>query len=226
MQRIGFLIFTVAVILTLVKLGSWQLTRATQKETLTVALQQRGELEYLSVSNLPSDPRWHRLSVRGQFDSTRGILLDNQMYQGRVGYQVLYPFSTRHHWFLVNLGWIAAPPYRDQWPTLPQIYGEVSISGIVSTPEPLLELSSPSIWPPYYPLRVQNLLLPRLSEHVNYPLMPWILQLESQSPFALQPTWQPVVMGPQKHYGYAMQWFCLAFAVFLSAGWWLYRSRI
>lgn len=53
MRRIGFILFTVAVLATLVKLGFWQMTRAQEKESLGHALKFRSEQMYYSLASLP-----------------------------------------------------------------------------------------------------------------------------------------------------------------------------
>ncbi|KLV07405.1 cytochrome oxidase biogenesis protein Surf1 facilitates heme A insertion [Photobacterium aquae] len=224
MRRIGFVIFTVAVLATLVKLGMWQISRAQEKESLGHALDFRSEQMYYSLASLPPDPRWYSLTLRGRFDHSRALLLDNQIYRGRVGYHVLYPFDVEGQWLLVNLGWIPAPAYREQMPVLPEHHGEVLVSGIIAPPSSLLELS-PETLEDSYPLRVQNLNTGALSMHMGLVLQPWILQIDPQSPVALEQTWTPVVMGPHKHYAYALQWFLMAVAVSGLALWWLRRGK-
>ncbi len=47
-------------------------------------------------------------------------LLDNQLIQGKAGYDVVIPVlvSDQGPAVLVNLGWVAAPQSRDQLPEL------------------------------------------------------------------------------------------------------------
>lgn len=225
MRRIGFILFTVAVLVTLVKLGLWQMSRAQEKETLSSALKYRSEQMYYSLASLPSDPRWYSLTLRGEFEHSKAVLLDNQLYRGRPGYHVLYPFVADNGWVLVNLGWIAAPDYREQIPVLPEHHGELRISGVIALPSSLLELSSVPLGSDW-PLRVQNLHIDKLSEKMALPLRPWVLQIDPDNPVAQQQTWTPVVVGPQKHYAYAVQWFLMALAITGLAGWWLKRSKI
>jgi len=225
MRRIGFILFTVAVLVTLVKLGLWQMSRAQEKETLSSALKYRSEQMYYSIASLPADPRWYSLTLHGKFDHSMAVLLDNQLYRGRPGYHVLYPFAAEQGWVLVNLGWIAAPAYREQIPVLPEYHGELRISGVIASPSQLLELKTEPLGADW-PLRVQNLRIEQLGKQMRIPLQPWILQIDSDNPIALQQTWTPVVMGPQKHYAYAVQWFLLAAAVSGMAAWWLKRSKV
>lgn len=225
MRRIGFILFTVAVLVTLVKLGFWQLSRAHEKEALSSALKYRSDQMYYSLASLPGDPRWYSLTLHGEFDHSKAVLLDNQLYRGRPGYHVLYPFEADNGWVLVNLGWIAAPDYREQTPVLPEHHGELRISGVIAPPSLLLELRSAPLESDW-PIRVQNLHIDQLSEKMALPLKPWVLQIDPDNSIALQQTWTPVVVGPQKHYAYAVQWFLMAVAITGLAAWWLKRSKV
>ncbi|PSW04956.1 SURF1 family protein [Photobacterium lipolyticum] len=225
MRRIGFILFTVAVMLVLVKLGLWQMSRAEEKEALNTVLERRSEQVYYSLASLPDEPLWYGLTVHGRFDHSKAVLLDNQLYRGQPGYHLLYPFAVDDGWLLVNLGWIAAPVYREQVPVLPEHHGELRISGVIAPPSLLIELAAEPLGESW-PLRVQNIHLDQLSRQMELPLQPWILQIDPDHAVALQQTWIPVVMGPQKHYAYALQWFLLAVAVSGLAFWWLKRSRI
>ncbi len=126
MQKLSFVLFTVAVMVTLIKLGLWQLSRAEEKAELSNLLMQRSEMEYLRIDHLPSDPRWYRLTLRGYFDTSRAILLDNQVRKGQVGYQLYVPFLSQQRELLVNLGWAECylvQRYRHKLATCPTIKG-------------------------------------------------------------------------------------------------------
>ena len=194
MRRIGFIFFTVAVLVTLVKLGLWQMSRAQEKASLSAALKYRSEQKYYSLASLPADPRWYRLILRGEFDHSRAVLLDNQTYRGRVGYHLLYPFAAEQGWVLVNLGWIAAPAYREQIPVLPEHHGPLRIAGVIAPPSSLPELRAETLGESW-PLRVQNLHIEQLADKMGLPLRPWVLQIDPDNPVALQQSWTPVVMG-------------------------------
>ncbi len=223
MQKLSFVLFTVAVMVTLIKLGLWQLSRAEEKAELSNLLMQRSEMEYLRIDHLPSDPRWYRLTLRGYFDTSRAILLDNQVRKGQVGYQLYVPFLSQQRELLVNLGWLAAPMYRDQLPDIPLLSGTLSISGVIALPSRLPSLQATNFGDTS-PLRVQHIDINALSSYFQRPFLPWVLQLDGAHALALPSLWTPVVMGAEKHYGYAFQWFVLAFSVSILGMWWWYRE--
>src|ERR687889_432977 len=78
-----------------IALGNWQSRRADEKHALAEHVQ--------------------RIAVAGEFLPERTVLLDNKLRGGRPGYEVVTPLRLAEgiH-VLVNRGWIAAPPRRDE----------------------------------------------------------------------------------------------------------------
>ena len=66
-----------------------------------------------------------------------------------------------------------------------------------------------------WPLVVQEVDVSRISEILGVSLLPFVVALElaDDSPFVSNH--KPVVMPPEKHLGYAIQWFGLAIGCFL-----------
>lgn len=223
-RTVAFIIFSIAVISLLLKLSWWQMSRADGKQRLQSQISQRQQTILVDLAQLPIEPLWHSITLEGEFDNQHPILLDNQLYRGRPGYHLYLPFISQHQRVLVNLGWIAAPLYREILPTLPQFYGRKVISGMIAPAQQLLQFK-PDNADGQWPLRVQNMALSWLAQQLQQPLLPWVIQISASSSVALTQTWQPVVMGPKKHYGYAMQWFLLAIAVVFLSLWWLRREQ-
>ncbi len=61
-----------------------------------------------------------------------------------------------------------------------------------------------------YPQLLQKVNMQMLQQYLPLPLLPQVLHLDINSQTALQPHWQPVNITPEKHYGYALQWFGLS----------------
>jgi len=107
-------VLTVVVFLLLVKLGFWQLSRGEEKQALEQELLLRQQMEPISlgmalerypVSDLTG------LQVRVSFSpvSNMTFLLDNQTYQGKVGYLAYQLAKERNeHWMLIERGFVAA----------------------------------------------------------------------------------------------------------------------
>lgn len=130
MKRISFLLFTLLMVALCLRLSWWQVERAQEKSQRQVMLERRSEQTYHHINSLPNDPRWYQLNVMGQFDQQHAILLDNQIHQGRVGYQVLLPFVSQQRLFLVNLGWLAAPPLPGTTAVYPSLLFAYSVNWI------------------------------------------------------------------------------------------------
>jgi surfeit locus 1 family protein len=60
-------------------------------------------------------------------------------------------------------------------------------------------------------MRIQQVIYQELASHSGLDLFPALLYQQQKSDFI--PHYQPVVLPPEKHRGYALQWFLLAIAV-------------
>ncbi|MCG9755177.1 SURF1 family protein [Shewanella insulae] len=216
---VTLLVFTI-----LVKLGLWQLDRAAEKQALQQALthkQAAAPLDYQGLLALGERESLtgYRLAVKATPVNTPIILLDNQVYEGRVGYlayqvmRVETEVKAEAPLLLVELGFIDSGLDRQKLPHLSRLNQEVALSGRVyqraSNP-----LSQHLLAEAGSPMRIQNLNLPELSQTLKLPLAPAILQPEAIPGSALPHPWQPLPMSAQKHQGYALQWFSMA-TVFL-----------
>ncbi|WP_281545112.1 SURF1 family protein [Grimontia sp. SpTr1] len=231
-RRIGFLVFTLAMTVLLVKLGMWQMSRGAEKEALLSQMAERSQQEVTALASLPQELKGTRVKLTGQFDTSKSVLLDNQTFEGRVGYRWFLPFRSDNQWILVELGWVAAPATRDTLPTLPTLEGQFSVTGTVDFPSDrvvLAQVETENGWPK----RVQSVEIQGLEQASGLSLKPWLIRGdvisdsngESFSTGA-KPIWEPVVMKPEKHYAYAMQWFGLALVVVIGFGLWWRKGRI
>ncbi|MBK1872472.1 SURF1 family protein [Marinobacter sp. 1-3A] len=204
------MVFTGAFLPLLVGLGIWQLNRAEEKQVLLEQWQQEAQnLDWAEqvASGLDSG---RPITVTGLFGE-QSWLLDNRTRDGIAGYEVITAFHPlRGPAVLVNRGWIAAPRTRNQLPDVAPPEGVFSISGRLNPyPEPPV-LSTKTAVAEGWPRRIQT--LPAQVARVEIPELPdAIIRLNSsEQPGAYRADWEPDLMGPQTHYGYATQWFALA----------------
>ncbi len=204
----------------LLSLGQWQLRRGAEKTSL---FDQIGTAESLPALTMPVESqrleeyRYRWLNLRGRYDSSRQLLLDSMTYGGRAGYQVLTPFLPQdsRRWLLINRGWVIADPDR-------RVLPEVAVSDeirdvrgrISSLPRPGLQLRAVAAedavsWPQVVFFPAMDELERRLGE----PLYGYQMWLDSSSPDGFMRAWSPVVLSPEQHVGYAIQWFALAGAL-------------
>ncbi len=194
-------------------LGVWQLERMVQKQQRLASIAQKqsnGSLSLIEALS-HSEPRDLHVNFQGDVDSSKIMLLDNQIHNKRIGFDVIAPVNTNVGWLLVNYGWVPAP---DLTRSLPEVRLEPhtsAYSGVVTVPghnpfiQNIYEGSSE------YPVVIQEIAFDTLSQRLGYSLLPFVIQLTTQDPVFVR-DYQPVVMSPEKHLGYAVQWFGLAIA--------------
>lgn len=203
-----------------VSLGFWQLDRAEEKrqlQQLFAARQQAGPVP-LARLDPEQDLRYQPVSLSGRFIPGQNILLDNRIRQRRFGYEVVTPFqlADSEQIVLVNRGWIAGDQSRRTLPGIDTPGDVVKLSGDIHVPQGellMLAEEQQTGWP-----RVQQSLdVSILQQAFTAPLFPYAVRLHSNSPGALTPSWMVVNIRPEKHTGYAVQWFAMGFTLILIA---------
>jgi surfeit locus 1 family protein len=217
-RNITFMLFSFTVITLCLSLGGWQLARAEQKQ----ALLKMPATPLLSLHDVAKNDLHRKVSLTGIFDNEHPILLDNQLNNGHVGFHLYLPFISDKQAILVNLGWLSAGSSRAQLPEFPQFTGQFALRGTLSAEQgsPFLlgrNISKKSDWP----LMVQRTTTPELQTHLNYPIKPLLLQLDTDSNIGFNKNWKISVMPPEKHTAYAIQWFMLAMAICICSFYWL-----
>jgi surfeit locus 1 family protein len=195
-------------------LGSWQAKRAVDKKATE---QQHLTATNLSLENaLAKDSRFARIEVSGHYDPDRHFLLDNQIWQGRVGVYVFTPFRTVGGInLLVNRGWVPLAPDRKTMPEIATPRHEVVLRGMLNTaPVPGRILgSADKLKPVLRPQLVTYLNLADISGSLEIPLENRIIQLSKSAPDGFEGReWKPVFLSSGRHKAYAFQWFALAAA--------------
>ncbi|SKA51867.1 Cytochrome oxidase assembly protein ShyY1 [Enterovibrio nigricans DSM 22720] len=231
-RRVGFLVFTLAMTALLVKLGYWQMSRAEEKVQLLMQLDVRQQTVLTAIAEPNADMKGFGVALQGQFESTQSILLDNQTLNGQVGYRWMVPFTVDGKWLLVELGWVAAPARRDELPKLPLLPDTYVVHGVLDAPSDRMVLSH-DITEKRWPLRVQSIDMDALSVATGKSVFPWIVRSTriedvqgNTENINVTPVWTPVVMLPEKHYAYAVQWFGLAIVVAVGSLVWWRKGRL
>lgn len=210
--KLTLLLFVLAALFA--KLGTWQMTRMAEKENLFVQFDQAPQLALAQA--LESGQRFARVQATGRYDPQRHLLLDNRMHQGRPGVHVLTPFETDTGTvILVNRGWLPIPPDRSRLPTVQTDATTRTITGRLN----LLASAGPRLGEAdvlrtdHWPQLVTYLDQAPVSEALGTEIEEWIVQLDAEQEGGFQGrNWQPAVMEPATHGGYALQWFSLAAA--------------
>ena len=227
----GFIfLFSLLVFALLIKLGFWQLDRAAQKDLrlekmylyqqqasinlndILKLMTQKGseEVSYEEINDLP-------VRLSGTFENKHKFLLDNQVNKGSLGYRVIQLFRDKVSdvTVLVNLGWVQGGIDRSFIPELADINGQISFSGKVRVIEPSIVLEDDVLQTDSWPQRIQSIDINKISKLLAQPLLPFVVYVDNSESLGYIKEWVPIVMPPEKHRGYAFQWFSLALAWFI-----------
>jgi len=171
-----------------IALGNWQSGRAGEKRALAATLV--------------------KVTLRGAFVPKYTVLLDNKVYRGRPGYQVVQPLRLAGGTHvLVNRGWVAAGASREQLPEVRTPPGEISLTGVrlerfAHAYEPAPVKPEGRVW--------QNVAVPQFADWSGLALEPWVIEQHSALDDGLVRDWPRADLGIEKHEMYALQWYSLA----------------
>lgn len=217
-------------------LGAWQLGRSEQKEALLAdaaeVLDARDPVPLAAAADPARAERLEWSAGRGRFADAGPFLLDNQRHDGRVGvraYRLFVPeYDGAGKALLVDLGWLPFGPGRAV-PEVPRPEGIVQVRGLLaSPPSPGLRLGT-GIAP-----AGDGWLLTRVEPDaiaatagLAMPLAPRVLRLDPALPIGHARDLEvlPNTLPPERHLGYAVQWFGLAATVLVVAGVLTLRAR-
>lgn len=197
-------------------LGMWQLDRKAYKEQLLLDFE-KNQAQAIAPQQLQVDDallsshKYATANLKGRFDSDHQLLLDNQ---GK-GFHVWTPFAFADSIILVNRGWIPWGATRAEHQNIAVDEAERQIVGRLA-PLPISGVSMGASIPatsPGFPKIVVYPTHEELQQLYGPSLRPYLLWLDEQQPDGYRRDWKPIDMPPERHLGYAVQWFSLAFAV-------------
>jgi surfeit locus 1 family protein len=221
--------FTLIVFAILVKLSLWQhgrgiekqqrLTRITQlnqQSPLTleqlILLATNGAADSDQQKNIEENINDYPVTILGHFDNEKVFLLDNQVEEGSLGYRVFQMVTNEKYAVLVNLGWIKGSIDRQELPTFTPIAGLHRFTGHIRVVEPNIMLMAQNFKDVTWPLRVQQIEIAKFATLLNQPLLPFAIYLDEEEELGYKKNWHAIVMPPEKHQAYAIQWAGLALA--------------
>lgn len=214
-----------AVLLTLlgvaifVRLGIWQLHRASYKEQLwhlfaTAAAQPL--VPFDSLARDVPDTRYPHVSVPGHFIAGHDYLLDDKIHANRPGVEVYAPFvvAGADRVLLVDLGFL--PRTRTgALPHLPPLKaGNITIDGLYALPPaPGLKLGGDRLPDQqHWPKLSIYISLDQIGLDLNKRMYPRVLLSDADPATIYVRQWKPDTMPPARHRAYAFQWFTFAAA--------------
>jgi cytochrome oxidase assembly protein ShyY1 len=227
------LIPTIAALLVLtstVSLGVWQLRRADEKATAQTARDAALAAPPLrpGAAALGADALdGRRLELVGRFEPQRTLLLDNRTHRGVAGFHVLTPLRLDAGGVVVMVlrGWVARDVRdRTRVPVLPTPQGTVRIEGLAmaALPQPIVLSRDADAGERGSPIR-QHFDLDTWRRVEAPGALPVVVRQTSDSADGLIRDWPQPGSGVDKHRGYAVQWFAMAFVT--GVLWWRFGRR-
>ncbi len=204
----------------MLSLGFWQLRRGDEKVALQNTYDARQHETPVPLDSLDpaQDLQYRQVQFSGHYDNSHVFLLDNRTNAGQPGYEVIVPvLADAGRIVLVNRGWIAQGPSRQSLPTIAAVEGEVSVQGSIYQNVGKQVVLGADIEAAGWPKVVETLDPVRMAELAGIAdqrqVFPYSVRLAELAPGVLTRFWPVISMTPERHRGYAMQWFMMALAL-------------
>lgn len=216
-------LLALALIAAFVALGRWQLRRGDEKQALLdTTARVLHERRALSLSELSQqdDTALAWVAGRGEFAVAPALLLDNQRRGDAVGvhaFRIFRPEAGRA--LLVDLGWLPLPGDR-RLPSVPRPEGMQALRGLLMPPPSAgFALGPAFVVEPGRNWLLTRVDLPALEQGLKLDLAPRVLRLDPALSigYARDLDVLPNTLPPERHRGYAVQWFGLALATAVAA---------
>ena len=206
-------------------LGLWQIERG-QAKTIILA-EFEDNLSKTPVYLNQESKKWDRVYLKGKWDNSKQILVDNVINRGVVGYKVLTPLRIieTNQLILVDRGWIKQNKYREILPNIELIEADEVVSGILEYPELGLVLSEDLVskeWPKISQTKNLEVISKEYDEFI-YPMILLADPILKNSLEYIKIT--PTNMTPTKHYGYSAQWFLMFLVLCLMYLWYGFKKN-
>ena len=208
-------------------LSIWQYKRGLAKQTIEAIRQNSSSAGITSAGGNWDGLLYRDSTLRGRWLVGRSFLLENRIFQGRVGFEVLTPYQLQddNKVLLVNRGLVETSGGL----TSPEVAQDTIIQGVPYIPEKGLELgeailpesASSKRWPKkslYIDLSV-------FARVLGTDLEPVVFVLNGSDPSAYERIWKASVMSSSKHFGYAVQWLGLALTFLVYGVIWFKRRE-
>jgi len=199
------------------ELGYWQLSRAKEKQQRIETLAQSKDYVY-NLENVDgkSVDNFSHVQIKGELAERINILVENRIQNGELGYHVLNLVKDQvsNRLILINRGWIEGKAYRNELPeielppSLWQINGRLyPMNSQVLSDKAEIENYGNIIRVPVLDSYIVN----QLEGRFNLEIEPFLIRLEKDNLASFDTNWEWLNMSPEKHLGYAFQWFALSF---------------
>ena len=213
------LILVILVVSLCFYLAIWQLQRAANKQLrldYIEKMQNKGELNWDKLNALPAsfNKTGLQLKTTGRLNTQKYWLLDNKTLNGRPGYDVItvfYPANSQKA-LLVNFGWIPQGESRSHLPQVQLPEQQIPINAQLKQGDLAgFYLSDAVLAVQGWPKQLQFIDLNMQAEQSEIQLVDFMAYVIDPNPYAT-PHYISVVMPPEKHKAYALQWLLIGIA--------------
>ena len=200
----------------LISLGFWQLDRADEKRAIEdqIASANSGDVEFVTSVEFLKDKEYYHVRLQGSYIGDKQFIYDNQIVDQISGYYVLTPFILKgaSKAVLINRGFIPWSGRRDKLANVDIGEKLTEVKVQISIPIKRMELKV-SETTGDFPVLIQALNLDEMSTiaSLDFASVIGLLNPESENGFVRQ--WEPYTGSIERHIGYAIQWFLMAFVL-------------
>lgn len=200
-------------------LGRWQLHRYHYKEDLqqhfTAALH-HAPLPF-SQALKQVDKQFLHAQVSGQFMKDKVFLLQNRWHNEQTGVEIINVFKPKNsnRYLLVNRGWIPTGKINNK--KLLAGHSNALTGYLKLHNEYVFILGENILDTKKWPMLMQKVDMNQVEKITGLKFYPFVLRLDSNA--ATKPPirdWKPINVMPQRHLGYAVQWFVMALVLALA----------
>ncbi len=217
--------FALIILLTMIRLGFWQLDRLAEKRALNAATLTALDQPAIVLTGDSVDPdalHFRKVQVSGVYDNEQSIVLRNQLLDGVAGLHLITPLRINgsEQAVLIDRGWIDQGQAREEVRGVFAQTGDVTIEGIAFRSQERPDaLFAPKDLPLPGETRIDAWMrvdIAKIQEQIDAPLLPvYIAQMPGATPpLPDQPRPESAVkIDEGSHLSYAIQWF--SFSVIL-----------
>ncbi|MBL4660863.1 MAG: SURF1 family protein [Alcanivoracaceae bacterium] len=228
-------LIVIAFVILMTNLGFWQLRRANEKELLLELLADDKITQIQKKDQIKQLPQYANIELEGHFLSSPQLSLDNQINQQQIGYHVFTPFELKglNLTIMVNRGWIAKDDFKAEALSVNSqsttIIGKLNHIPQVGIQLGEIELSkdkAPQVITYFDKDKVPPFLHESLCTSLNCVISNKVLLLRQDQNQGFKRHWNPIIMPPSKHIGYAVQWFSMTLVLIVIFIYWVRKLKV
>ena len=206
-------------------LSVWQFSRGLDKRASQQVFNQ--ETGFAAWQDGMEIQPHQRLKATGTYDGAHQLLLENIIVNSRYGYYVVTPLLSQDDApaLLVNRGWIEKTGEDLDIGPLATPEGRVTVRGRAgSLPRAAYKMGD-AIGPATdWPMSAVYPTLTEVATALGREVQPFVLLMDHEEARGFYRHWVPTGLGPDKHFGYAFQWFAMG-AMLAGLLIWNYRKK-